>query len=108
MPHIRKEMIYKEINGKPVENIDITEYENNGEQLIKGHINETPIYYENTANFRKKQEKHVTFREPMPHYPHPIWRVQTPFRECKNRRQTRRKKRRNKTRPARRSKKNNK
>ena len=108
MPHIRKEMIYKEINGNPVEDIDITEYENNGERMIQGHVNDTPIYYENKPIFRKKQEKHVSFREPMPHYPHPIWRLQTPFRECKTRRQTRRKKIRNKRRQTRRSKKNNK
>jgi len=61
---------YKEIvNGKPLHDADIRSYRKNGNVVIKGNIDNKPIYYDSRQPFRNK----VSFANPV------IKRELTPF-----------------------------
>ena len=62
---------YKEIiNGKPIHDANIRSYRKNGNILIKGNIDNKPIYYDSRQPFRNK----VSFANPVP-----IKRELTPY-----------------------------
>lgn len=68
----------EERNGKVTKDIEITEYQQNGNLIIKGHFNKKPIYYKKriTPKFRKK---HVHFNLGKIIIPNKINRTLTPF-----------------------------
>ena len=68
----------QEVNGKIVKDIELTEYEKNGNIIVKGHYNKKPIYYKKriTPKFRNK---HVRFNIVKIKIPNKINRTSTPF-----------------------------
>ena len=60
---IHKKVI-KEVNGEPIENMDITEYNDNGVVKIEGQINNEPFLYTNEPKFRNKHVVFIDIQEP--------------------------------------------
>jgi hypothetical protein len=75
---IQSEKHIQEVNGKIVKDIELTEYEKNGNIIVKGHYNKKPIYYKKriTPKFRNK---HVRFNIGKIKIPNKINRTPTPF-----------------------------
>jgi hypothetical protein len=68
----------QEVNGKVTKDIELTEYEKDGNIIVKGHYNKKPIYYKKriTPKFRNK---HVRFNLGKINFPNKINRTPTPF-----------------------------
>jgi hypothetical protein len=75
---IQIEKKQEQINGKIVNDIEIAKYEKDGDMIIKGHYNKSPIYYKRriTPKFRNK---HVRFNISTIKKPSKINRTPTPF-----------------------------
>jgi hypothetical protein len=86
----------EEINGKIVKDIELMEYQKNGNVIIKGHYNKRPIYFRKriTPKFRKK---HVRFTMGKIKTPNKINRILTPvISDSYNRQQRQQESRKNK------------
>ena len=69
----------EERNGKITKDIELTEYQQNGKLIIKGHVNKKPIYYKRRITTPKFRNKHVHFNLGKINFSNKINRTLTPF-----------------------------
>ena len=86
---------YKEIiNGHPIHDTNIESYRKNNDFLVRGHIDNKPIYYDSRQKHRNtfRNKKHVSFTNPIYLKPNlPIIRDVTPFYPIKTSKNTQKK-----------------
>lgn len=84
----KQEQSYKSVNGQVIEDVNIKEYNKNGEVIIEGNINGEPILYTNTNSPYNEFSKKVHFMDITSPRVKTIVRTKTPY---SNRKQTKRK-----------------
>jgi len=60
---VKHQKQYTEINGKPVEDFDVTEYNDNGNIVVKGQYNNKPFVY---SEFRNKPDTFLNSSNDVP------------------------------------------
>jgi len=63
---VKHQKQYIEINGKPVEDLHVTEYNDNGNIVVKGQYNNKPFFYANKQEFRNKPDTFLNSSNDVP------------------------------------------